>query len=155
MLPPRGAPAPLSITPVPGLPPTVGLYSHAVPAPAGATLLFVAGQLSVDAHGNAVAVGDFEGQVQATFSNLETVVTGSGGSMDGVVKMTTYLVDPEHVDRFYEERERLFKDLYPTAVYPANTLLVVQRLVRPEFLIEVEAIVAVAGAAAAPEERQG
>jgi enamine deaminase RidA (YjgF/YER057c/UK114 family) len=144
-----------SITPTPGLPPTVGLYSHAVPTPPGANLLFIAGQLSVDVEGNAVAAGDFEGQMRTTFSNLEAVVTGSGGSMAGVMKMTTYLVDPDHIVRFYDERERLFKALYPTGIYPANTLLVVQRLVRPEFLIEVEAIVAVASPADMPEEQHG
>jgi enamine deaminase RidA (YjgF/YER057c/UK114 family) len=133
-----------SITPIPGLSPTVGLYSQAVPLPAGATPLFIAGQLSVDIDGEAVAVGDFEGQVRTVFANLESVVRGSGGAMDGVMKMTTYLVDPDHIVRFYEERERLFKDLYPDAVYPANTLLVVGCLVRPEFLIEIEAVAAVA-----------
>jgi 2-iminobutanoate/2-iminopropanoate deaminase len=132
----------------------VGLYSQAVPMPPGSGLLFVAGQLSVDSEGRARAVGDFEGQVRAVFSNLETVVRGSGGSMEGVLKMTTYLVDPDHIERFYDERERLFKELYPAAIYPANTLLVVERLVQPEFLIEVEAIVAIASPAI-NEERHG
>jgi 2-iminobutanoate/2-iminopropanoate deaminase len=131
------------IQPVEGLAATVGLYSQAVPLPPGTTALFVAGQLSVDGEGNAVCVGDFEGQVRAVFANLEAVVAGSGGQLSGVMKMTTYLVDPDHIVPFYEERERLFKDLFPDGVYPGNTLLVVQRLVRPEFLIEVEAIVAV------------
>jgi 2-iminobutanoate/2-iminopropanoate deaminase len=131
------------IIPIGGLAPTVGLYSQAVPLPEGTTPLFVAGQLSVDADGNALGVGDFEGQMRAVFANLEAVVMGSGGRLDGIMKMTTYLVDPEHIVRFYDERERLFKDLFPEGVYPGNTLLVVQRLVRPEFLIEVEAIVAI------------
>jgi enamine deaminase RidA (YjgF/YER057c/UK114 family) len=131
------------ITPVLGLAPTVGLYSQAVPLPAGATPLFIAGQLSVDAAGQAVAVGDFEGQVRAVFTNLRAVLRGSGSDLAGIVKMTTYLIDPDHIDRFYEERARLFADYYPDGAYPANTLLVVQRLVRPEFLVEIEAVAAV------------
>jgi 2-iminobutanoate/2-iminopropanoate deaminase len=144
-----------SITPVPGLSPPVGLYSQAVPLPVGATPLFVAGQLSVDADGKAIAVGDFEGQVRTVLANLEAVVRGSGGAMDGVMKMTTFLVDPDHIVRFYEERERLFQKLYPDGTYPANTLVVVDRLVRPEFLIEIEAVAAVASPDVTTRESHG
>ena len=143
------------VTPIPGLAPTVGLYSQAVPLPRGATLLFVAGQLSVDTEGKAVAVGDFEGQVRTVFANLAAVVEGAGSDLRSVMKMTTYLVEPDHVARFYAERERLFGELYPTGVYPANTLLVVERLVRPEFLIEIEAVAAVPPPVVTPEESHG
>jgi enamine deaminase RidA (YjgF/YER057c/UK114 family) len=37
-------------------------------------------------------------------------------------------------------RAELFPKLFPAGAYPPNTLLVIERLVRPEFLIEVEAI---------------
>jgi 2-iminobutanoate/2-iminopropanoate deaminase len=131
------------IEPVAGLPPTIGLYSHAVPLPAGSGLLMVSGQLSVDATGTPVAVGDFEGQVRTVFASLEMIVRHAGGSPQSILKMTTYLTDAEHVVRFYEERARLFEEMYPDGVYPGNTLLVVQRLVRPEFLIEIEAIAAI------------
>ena len=40
----------------------------------------------------------------------------------------------------YEVREELFPDLYPSGKYPPNTLLVIDRLVKPEFLLEIEAI---------------
>jgi 2-iminobutanoate/2-iminopropanoate deaminase len=133
----------VKIEPVAGLAPTVGLYSQAVALPQGTTPLFVAGQLAVDVEGNSLSEGDFEGQVRAVFANLEAVVIGSGGQLSGVMKMTTYLTDADYIARFYDERERLFKDLFPDGVYPGNTLLVVQRLVRPEFLIEIEAVVAI------------
>jgi enamine deaminase RidA (YjgF/YER057c/UK114 family) len=44
------------------------------------------------------------------------------------------------IEPFYAVRESLFATLYPAGEYPGNTLLVVSRLVRPEFLIEIEAI---------------
>jgi enamine deaminase RidA (YjgF/YER057c/UK114 family) len=131
------------ITPVTGLGSPVGLYSHAVPLPAGSTLLAVSGQLSVDASGTSVAVGDFEGQMRQVFANLATVLGAAGSSLESVVKMTTYLVDPDHIAEFYRVREALFASLFPDAVYPGNTLLVVSRLVRPEFLIEIEALAAI------------
>lgn len=136
----------MTISPIAGLGSPVGLYSHAVPLPAGARLLCVSGQLSVDAQGTSLHAGDFDGQMRQVFSNLATVLRAAGSGLGDVVKMTTYLVDPDHIDDFYRVREQLFAELFPDAVYPGNTLLVVQRLVRPEFLIEIEAL------AATPEE---
>lgn len=130
------------ITPVAGLGSPVGLYSHAVPLPPGTTLLAVSGQLSVDAEGESIAPGDFEGQMRQVFGNLATVLAGAGLGLDAIVKMTTYLVEPDHIDDFYRVRAELFADLFPEGVYPGNTLLVVRRLVRPEFLIEIEALAA-------------
>jgi enamine deaminase RidA (YjgF/YER057c/UK114 family) len=131
------------ITPVTGLGSPVGLYSHAVPLPAGSTLLAVSGQLSVDAGGASVAAGDFDAQMRQVFANLATVLDAAGTTLASVVKMTTYLVDPDNIADFYRVREDLFASLFPEAVYPGNTLLVVSRLVRPEFLIEIEALAAI------------
>ena len=132
----------MTITPVAGLGSPVGLYSHAVPLPVGSRLLCVSGQLSVDADGGSVAEGDFDGQMRQVFSNLATVMEAAGGSLADVVKMTTYLTDASLIDDFYRVREGLFADLFPDGVYPGNTLLVVSRLVRPEFQIEIEALAA-------------
>ncbi len=133
----------MTITPVAGLGSPVGLYSHAVPLPAGSRLLCVSGQLSVDADGGSVAEGDFDGQMRQVFSNLATVMEAAGGSLADVVKMTTYLTDASLIDDFYRVREGLFADLFPDGVHPGNTLLVVSRLVRPEFQIEIEALAAI------------
>lgn len=133
----------MTITPVTGLGSPVGLYSHAVPLPAGSQLLCVSGQLSVDAEGNSVAEGDFDGQMRQVFSNLATVLEAAGAGLGDVVKMTTYLTDASLIDDFYRVREVLFADYFPDGVYPGNTLLVISRLVRPEFLIEIEALAAI------------
>ena len=130
----------MTIRPVTGLGSPVGLYSHAVPIPEGRQLLCVSGQLSVDAEGNSVAAGDFDAQMRQVFANLATVLAAAGSDLTDVMKMTTYLVDPAHIDDFYRVRAELFQDLYPDGVYPGNTLLVISRLVRPEFLIEIEAL---------------
>ncbi len=130
------------IAPVQGLGEPVGLYSHAVPVPDRTRLVCVSGQLSVDGDGESVGE-DFDAQMRQVFSNLATVMDAAGGSLADVLKMTTYLVDPAHIDDFYRVRADLFVDLFPEGVYPGNTLLVVQRLVRPEFLIEIEALAAV------------
>jgi enamine deaminase RidA (YjgF/YER057c/UK114 family) len=133
----------VDIEPIEGLNPTIGLYSHAIPLPTDARLLFVSGQLSVDPAGQPVAVGDFDGQLRTVFGHVFDVVRHAGGAPSSVIKMTTYLVNADNVADFYEGRARLFDSLFPTGKYPGNTLLVVQRLVRPEFLIEIEAVAAI------------
>ena len=44
------------------------------------------------------------------------------------------------IAEFYEGREELYPQLYPAGRYPPNTLLVVNGLVRPELLLEIDAI---------------
>jgi enamine deaminase RidA (YjgF/YER057c/UK114 family) len=56
-----------------------------------------------------------------------------------VVRLTTYLARVENIPAYRAVREELFSRLYPTADYPAHTLLVVQALAAPEYLVEIEA----------------
>ena len=59
-----------------------------------------------------------------------------------VTKFTTYVSEPGYIEAFYQAREKLFAELYPAGDHPPNTLLVVTRLVRPEFMVEIEAVAA-------------
>lgn len=123
-----------------GLGKPVGMYSHASRV---GDLLFVAGQLSVDEEGNVVGPGDFEAQMRQVFHNLGAALAGGGTGFGGVAKLTTYLTRAEDVEGFYRVRRELFAELYPEGGYPPNTLLVVDRLVFPGCLIEIEAVAAV------------
>lgn len=119
--------------------PAQGLYSH-VGKVASGPLLFIAGQLAVDARGAVVGKHDFEAQFAQVFDNLGAVLKGLGASFDDVVKFTTYLVHSQDIEKFMTARASLFPRLFQSASYPPNTLLVVDRLVKEEFLIEVEAV---------------
>jgi enamine deaminase RidA (YjgF/YER057c/UK114 family) len=134
----------------PGAGRTLGLYSHLSVAGAGARLVFVAGQVGTDTDGNCIG-DDFESQMRQTFKNVEVALAAVHSDFTAVTKFTTYLTTPDNIAPFYDVRAALFPTLFPTESYPPNTLLVVQRLVRPELLIEVEAI-AVAGE---PKTRSG
>jgi enamine deaminase RidA (YjgF/YER057c/UK114 family) len=120
--------------------PAQGLYSHIGKVSDGA-LLFVAGQLSVAADGSVAGVGDFDAQFEQVFDNLGAVLKGVGGDFNDVVKFTTYLVHSQDIDHFMRLRAARFPKMFATSAYPPNTLLVVDRLVKESFLIEVEAIV--------------
>jgi 2-iminobutanoate/2-iminopropanoate deaminase len=120
--------------------PVAGLYSHAATAPVPGRLIAVAGQLAIDHDGRPVGEGIFAAQFRQVFQNLGEVLAEAGSGWSHVLKFTSYLTHADDLARFYEERARLFETLYPTAAYPPNTLLVVARLVKPEFLLEVEAL---------------
>jgi enamine deaminase RidA (YjgF/YER057c/UK114 family) len=127
----------------PGLPPAQGLYSQAGRGDPK-TLVFVAGQLSVGDNGEVVGKGDFARQFEQVFANLDGVLKGIGADYSAVVKFTTFLVEPDDIDTFVKLRAAWFPRLYPARVYPPNTLLIVKRLVKAEFLLEVEAVVSLA-----------
>ena len=125
-----------------GAMPAQGLYSHAGSSDGGRTYL-VAGQLAVGAAGEVVGVGDFARQFDQVFANLEGVLKGLGGGMNSVVKFTTFLVNRSDIPTFMAKRAAAFPMLYRDRVYPPNTLLMVNGLVKPEFLLEVEAVASI------------
>lgn len=65
-----------------------------------------------------------------------------GASFANVVEFTTYLVHSQDIPKFMAYRTREFPRLFTNGAYPPNTLLMVDRLVREEFLIEVSVIAA-------------
>jgi 2-iminobutanoate/2-iminopropanoate deaminase len=123
----------------PGLSAPIGLYSHI--ARTGG-LVFIAGQLAVDERGEVVGAGEFEAQMRQVFHNVGVALAAEGMSFTDIAQMTTYLVGAELVAEFYRVRESLFERLFPDGSFPPNTLLVISRLVRPEFLIEVQVVAA-------------
>ena len=123
----------------PSAPPPQGMYSH-VARMAPGELAFIAGQVAVDAEGNPVGVGDFAQQVGAVFANLGKILADLGTDFEAVVQFTTFMTRADDIPSWMRERAALFPKLFPGGQYPPNTLLVVERLVKPEFLLEVEAI---------------
>lgn len=133
-------PSPVEYLNPPSACPAQGLYSHIGKVSDGA-LLFVAGQLAVAADGSIAGIGDFDAQFEQVFDNLEAVLKGVGCDFNDVVKFSTFLVHSQDIDRFMKLRAARFPKMFATSAYPPNTLLVVDRLVKESFLIEVEAIV--------------
>jgi enamine deaminase RidA (YjgF/YER057c/UK114 family) len=120
----------------------LGAYSH-VSRVKTSELLFIAGQLAVNEAGELVGKGDFAAQMRQVFDNLGRVLKAEGLGFSNVVKFTTFLVHSQDVEKFMAVRKELFPTLYPGGQYPPNTLLMIDRLVGEQFLIEVEAIAAI------------
>jgi enamine deaminase RidA (YjgF/YER057c/UK114 family) len=128
----------------PSAPPVQGMYSH-VARMAPGEIAFIAGQVAIDAKGNPVGVGDLAAQVPQVFENLGKILKDLGSDFEQVVQFTTYLTKADTIPTWFTARSALFPKLFPGGKYPPNTLLVIDRLVKAEFLIEIEAIARVPG----------
>ena len=114
-------------------------YSHVVVA-IGGRVVFIAGQMSDDGEGNLVHPGDLAAQARRVFANLGTALAAAGARPDQVARIGIYVVDhrPEFLPVIEAARTILFGDHKPT-----DTLLGVQTLAAPGYLIEVDAIAVV------------
>lgn len=128
------------------MPKSVG-YSQLAIADAG-KLVLIAGQVALDTSGNVVGKDDFNAQVRQVFENLDAAVKAAGGTFHDVIKLNSYFLDLSHLATFREVRDKYIDLKNP----PASTAVQVQRLFRPEFLVEVEAIAVVSDGAAASGE---
>lgn len=116
-------------------------YSH-VAEVTGGKLVYIAGQVPIDRDGQPVGGGDFGSQVQQVFENLREALRSAGGSFDDVVKLNIYCVAT--VDRSQLPALRQTRDRYVnTQAPPVSTLVFVSGLVKPEWLIEIEAVAVV------------
>ncbi|MFQ6023283.1 MAG: RidA family protein [Acidiferrobacterales bacterium] len=124
-------------------PQPVGAYSQAIQAKAS-ELVFVAGQIAIDVNGNLVGKDDVAAQTRQIFENIGNILQSLGASFSNVLEFTTYVVGRDAIQPFMQARSEIFPTIFPGKDYPANTLLVVDGLVREEFLIEIKAIAALA-----------
>ena len=108
-------------------------YSHV--ARAGQTL-YIAGQLAIDPAGVALGIGDARAQARQCYANLAVILAHHGGTLRDLVKTTTYITHWGYRPLVAAARDEVF----PAPPYPVNTLVVVQGLAEPHFLVEIEGI---------------
>jgi enamine deaminase RidA (YjgF/YER057c/UK114 family) len=112
-------------------------YSHVVAA--SGRVVAVAGQVALDAAGNVVGENDPEAQARQVFQNLGAALAAIGASFDDVIKLTLFLTDVSILPVVRRVRDEHVDTERP----PASTAVQVAALVRPEFLLEVEALAVV------------
>jgi reactive intermediate/imine deaminase len=71
-------------------PAALGPYSQAV---RHGDLVFLSGQVGLDPASGKLVTGGIEEQARQVFRNLRAVCQAAGGDLDGIVKLTIYLVD--------------------------------------------------------------
>jgi len=112
----------------------LGQYSHVTRVKAE-EYLFIAGML---------APGDsFDQQCSGVFAQISEALRSAGAGWPNVVQFTTYLVHSQDIAKFMQWRLREFPRMFPDGRFPPNTLLIVDRLVQEQFLVEVQAVAAV------------
>ena len=110
-----------------------GLYNHVVKV---GNQVFIAGQVSRGLDGNTTHVGDAKAQARQVYANLATAMASVGGSINDIVKTTTYVVGRENLVPVREARlEALREEGRPT-----STTVLVAGLASPDLLVEVEVI---------------
>lgn len=113
--------------------PPLGLYSHIVKIPQGSELLYLSGQLGVDANG--VAPQSIGEQADLVFMNIVSLLESQGLKATNIVKLTTYMVAGQDGQEVRKARLKYLGDHRP-----ASTAVYVSQLVDPNWLVEVEAV---------------
>ncbi|MFE9622039.1 RidA family protein [Streptomyces sp. NPDC006527] len=99
----------------------------------------VSGQLPLDEHHALVGAGDPEAQARQVFENLRRCLAAAGATFDHVVKLTYFVTDMAHMPAIRAARAAHI----PDDRLPASSAVQVSALVRPEFLMEIEAFAVV------------
>jgi 2-iminobutanoate/2-iminopropanoate deaminase len=115
--------------------PPGGSYSHSIEVQPNARWLYVSGQVGVAPDGS--LPNDLAGQATNCWNNIRANLAAAGMEMSDLVKITVFLTREADVVAYREVRDRILRE-----PFPASTLVVVSRLVRPEWLIEIEAVAA-------------
>ncbi|MGV9555561.1 RidA family protein [Streptomyces sp. NPDC003401] len=123
---PTRIPAPAGVAPA-------SQYTHVVLGTG--RFVAVSGQLPLDEDGRPVGEGDPRAQAGQVFENLRRCLAAAGATFDDVVKLTYFVTDMAYMPAIREARAAHMSD----DRLPAASAVQVAALVRPEFLMEIEA----------------
>jgi 2-iminobutanoate/2-iminopropanoate deaminase len=126
--------------------PPIGTYSNGIEVPPNARWLHIAGQVAVRKDGTVPAT--IAEQTVVAWDNVTAILASAGMKITDIVKVTQYLTDPAHFSGYVGARARFLGDHRP-----ASTVVMISALVKPEFLVEVEAVAAKAVTALKPAKR--
>jgi len=118
-----------------GIASQVGKYSDAIEVTHPGRLLFISGTPGLTPSGDLPS--DFEQQAEQAWRNVLLLLERAGMRREHLVKVVQYLIRPSDIPVYPAVRARMLQ-----GHRPASMLLVVPALVRPDFLIEIEAFAA-------------
>jgi 2-iminobutanoate/2-iminopropanoate deaminase len=113
----------------------IGKYSDAIETAPNLRWLHTSGTPGLETDGNLPS--DITGQSEVAWKHILRMLEQAGMIVADVVKVTQYLTRTEDIPAYAKVRTRFLGDSRP-----ASMLLVVNQLVRPEFLVEIEVIAA-------------
>lgn len=113
----------------------IGTYSDGVEVPASARWVFTAGTPGLMPDGRYPQ--GVTAQAEQAWKNILAILAEAGMGVKDLVKVTHFLVRQEDIQDYVAVRARYLGD-----ARPASMLLVVPGLVKPEILVEIEAVAA-------------
>ena len=115
-------------------------YSQSVEIDNGISkTIIISGQVPLNSKGEIVGLNDLEKQTEKVFENIQALIEKSGGSMKDLVNIDCYFTDISKISEFRKARDKFINLQNP----PASTAVQVERLVNPDFLIEINAMAVV------------
>jgi enamine deaminase RidA (YjgF/YER057c/UK114 family) len=106
----------------------------------GGRLIYVAGQVANTPDGSVAGGGDWRRQAEQVYANIGHVLRAAGATPGQAVKETTWV---QNIESWRQHGTAVRRAFYQ-GDYPASTLVEIPGLARPEFLVEIEVIAAVA-----------
>ena len=113
----------------PDLPQPAGAFHHSV---RWGNLIFLAGST---ARGTPAETGDIAAQTEAILQKFQHILEANGGSLNSVVKVTSFVTDLREAAASGEVRRKYF-----AGAFPASTQVQVAALGTPDLKIEIEAV---------------
>ena len=110
-------------------------YSQAVKV--GDTI-YLSGQISHDATGEIVGVGDVEAQIRQAYVNIEKLLAEYGAGLENIVDETWFVTDIESADA--AAAGELRKEIFSGNPVVALTVVEIKRLAFPELMIEIKCV---------------
>ena len=121
-----------------GMPKPAGIWSPVIVVENPGKLAFLSGFVSRGANGEVVGIGDIRAQTRQVCENLKAAVTAAGGTLADLVRVDVFITDMSLFKEIHEVRKEYFpKDP------PASTMVEINRMTHPDFMIEINAIAAI------------
>ena len=111
-------------------------YGYAQAVKVGDTI-YIAGQVSHDAEGNFVGIGEMETQMRQAYANVVRLLQEYGAGMENVVDEVLFVTDMEAA---FAARVKCRRDVFGEFPALASTIVQIERLAFPEFLIEIKCV---------------
>ena len=94
----------------------------------------VSGTVATDDNGAVIGAGDVYAHAVFIIAKIEKALNQAGATLEDVVRTRLYVTDINSWEQLARAHGEYFAD-----IRPATTLVEVQRLIAPEFLVEIEA----------------
>jgi enamine deaminase RidA (YjgF/YER057c/UK114 family) len=105
---------------------------------ASGRVVFIAGQVGWNPATSRFEAHDLCGQIRQALNNVVTALAAAGARPDEITRLTWYITDRDQ----YRSNRKAIGEMYREIIgrhFPAMSVVVVNALIEPEALVEIEA----------------